>query len=325
MRKLDVRSSKATSMLSLTGGLGNQLFQLAHAVVISGAQDIVFTEEFGRPRENEIGNAEIFSFELPLKYRRVDAPEANWIVRKILGHLLKISEQPTGIETHRSYRRVIRRLANAVATIHYCKPVNVLTKFDKLQNRQDKNAISLFVGYFQEIPHSSVEEVRVLLQNLQVLNPRPEFMVAKNYLETHAVTIVHIRLTDYFFEPGIGLLSPDYFELSLKKLLPSELGDEIWVFSDDIKLAKELLHISQDVPIKYISEDMFSVAETFELMRLGESYILSNSTFGWWAAFLSRRTNPTVIMPKPWFRTLRYSESLHLDEWRSEDASWENR
>lgn len=324
MRKLDVRGTRATAMLSLTGGLGNQLFQLAHAIVVSGTQDIVFTEEFGRPRKNEIGNAEIFSFELPLKYRRVDAPEANWIVRKILGHLLKISEHPTGIETHRGYRRVVSYLAHAVATIHYCKRVNVLTKFDKLQYRKDKNVISLFVGYFQEIPHSSVEEVQVLLQSLQLLNPRPEFMSAKNYLENHAVTIVHIRLTDYFFEPDIGLLSPDYFELSLKTFLPSELCDEIWVFSDDIKLAKEWLHISQDIPIKYISEDMFSVAETFELMRLGESYILSNSTFGWWAAFLSRKTKPTVIMPKPWFRKLRYSESLHLYEWRSVDASWED-
>jgi len=39
-------------------------------------------------------------------------------------------------------------------------------------------------------------------------------------------------------------------------------------------------------------------------MRLGTGYVLSNSTFGWWAAYLARMEPKVVVVPDPWFKKI---------------------
>jgi hypothetical protein len=50
-------------------------------------------------------------------------------------------------------------------------------------------------------------------------------------------------------------------------------------------------------------------------MRRGAGYVLSNSTFGWWGAFLSKTGNPRVVVPKPWFVTLEDPRQLNPEFW----------
>ena len=40
--------------------------------------------------------------------------------------------------------------------------------------------------------------------------------------------------------------------------------------------------------------------ENFYTLSLCKSFIISNSTFGWWAAWLSPYANKTIIGPRPW-------------------------
>ena len=37
------------------------------------------------------------------------------------------------------------------------------------------------------------------------------------------------------------------------------------------------------------------------LMTFCTDYIIANSSFSWWGAWLSHNQNPTVIAPKKWF------------------------
>jgi hypothetical protein len=58
------------------------------------------------------------------------------------------------------------------------------------------------------------------------------------------------------------------------------------------------------------SEDLISSAETLELMRHGKGYVLSNSSFSWWAGALSHVDNASIICPTPWFE--RKNEPIDL-------------
>jgi hypothetical protein len=56
-------------------------------------------------------------------------------------------------------------------------------------------------------------------------------------------------------------------------------------------------------------------ALTLQIMRFGKSYILSNSTFGWWSARLSHYEKSIVIVPDRWFKALPEPFELVPENW----------
>jgi hypothetical protein len=90
---------------------------------------------------------------------------------------------------------------------------------------------------------------------------------------------------------------------------------EVWLFSDDLELAKE--RASQAGIERIFTPDVqaLSPAEILTLMRFGSGYVISNSTFGWWAAKLSNTSNIEVVVPDPWFRKLEQPENLIPNDW----------
>jgi hypothetical protein len=41
----------------------------------------------------------------------------------------------------------------------------------------------------------------------------------------------------------------------------------------------------------------------FYTLVLCKSFVISNSSFGWWAAWLSTSANKSIVVPSPWFTT----------------------
>ena len=66
-------------------------------------------------------------------------------------------------------------------------------------------------------------------------------------------------------------------------------------------MAREFLPKDCGLPIRMIDQVNGSTALTFEIMRLGYGYVLANSTFSWWAAYLTRNLEVEVVAPEPWF------------------------
>ena len=116
---------------------------------------------------------------------------------------------------------------------------------------------------------------------------------------------LHIRRGDFLTNSGnhppLGL---DYYEKALSMF---ESDRQVIIFSDDTKWCKEQ---------KLFEDDRFAVSEGSDqfhdmcLMSLCEDYIIANSSFSWWGAWLAKHPvdppRPTyfdgkVIAPKKWF------------------------
>ena len=95
---------------------------------------------------------------------------------------------------------------------------------------------------------------------------------------------------EYKNHPPLGL---DYYESALK-LFDSDR--EVIIFSDDTEWCKDQ---------ELFADDRFAVAEGGDqfydmcLMSLCDDFIIANSTFSWWGAWLANRGK--VVAPKQWF------------------------
>ena len=121
---------------------------------------------------------------------------------------------------------------------------------------------------------------------------------------------LHIRRGDFIINAGnhppLGL---DYYEKALKEF---DDNRNVIIFSDDTKWCKEQ---------ELFESDRFIVAEDNDqfhdmcLMSLCNDFIIANSTFSWWGAWLGNRGK--VIAPKKWFGpNLNHdTKDLYCDGW----------
>ncbi len=79
--------------------------------------------------------------------------------------------------------------------------------------------------------------------------------------------------------------------------------EQFFIFSDDPQWCKENIHIKK-YPFKVIGHeyDGEKYQNKFKLMTQCKHFIIANSTFSWWAAWLSKNSTKIIIAPKRWFQ-----------------------
>lgn len=99
-----------------------------------------------------------------------------------------------------------------------------------------------------------------------------------------------------------GLLGIDYFEQAVKIIQNKVESPHFFVFSDDIDWCKQNIRIS--APLEFVTHDCAGTRfnNYLQLMILCNHFIIPNSSFGWWAAWLNRNPEKLIIAPKKWFR-----------------------
>ena len=88
-----------TITIALTGGLGNQLFQLAAALSCAGSGKVQILIDQGRPRKNSEDQPELFSFKLPPNVKIISGGYFKWFSSKIIGFNLRSGFSPSKIES----------------------------------------------------------------------------------------------------------------------------------------------------------------------------------------------------------------------------------
>ena len=123
----------------------------------------------------------------------------------------------------------------------------------------------------------------------EVLEPCTEMMAQLN-----SPIALHVRRGDYIINSGNHPpCSIEYYRTALEKF---DKDREVLIFSDDPKWCKEN---------ELFSDDRFLISDTDDnridmcLMSMCSDFIIANSSFSWWGAWLANRG--TVIAPKKWF------------------------
>lgn len=150
--------------------------------------------------------------------------------------------------------------------------------------------------------------------------------ITATLLSTHRTsghcTAVHVRRGDYIrIGHWFPLCPAHYYKAAMNELLSEFPTTHFLIFSDDAEWCK--LQFGDVANATVVSQAGNNTIETeiaeFTLMRSCDAFVISNSTFSWWAAYLSN--TQTVISPDRW-----YNEGLsHLDHSVFTPSHWRQR
>lgn len=292
-------------VVHLTGGLGNQLFQISTALSFADLPTILIEEKLGRPRLNSKSQADLQDFEMNREEFKTTARRLlpNLFMSRVSNFALRVGVIPTKFEKRRIIRSGIDISASLLLSLNFFRPLRVLVGqgLGYFHLHKGRFLASYQVGYFQSFRWAQQPEIFSQLMTLSPKNPAGE---TKKWIEKIALEspiVVHIRLGDYKSESGFGIPSQSYYRRSLEQIREFKSHASIWYFSDEPELAKK--YLGDECPEGFWFDfDPGSSAHLMEIMRFGSGYVIGNSSFSWWAAFLRKDRTAKVIAPTPWFR-----------------------
>ena len=126
-------------------------------------------------------------------------------------------------------------------------------------------------------------------------------------IDNNNTVCVSIRRGDYLSPRNIKdfyVCDETYFYQAIDKIKQLINSPVLVFFSDDIEWVKE--HVRTDIP-SYYESGVDPVWEKLRLMYSCKHFVISNSTFSWWAQYLSRNDNKIVISPDHWFNNISWN------------------
>jgi len=177
-----------------------------------------------------------------------------------------------------------------------------------------KNSNILLHGYFQSDKYfnkykNEIYELFSLPQDIK------DYATEKlNSYNDKIKVAVHIRRGDYVGS-DLHYVQPIQFYLDSQKYMNEKLGEDkisyIYI-SEDIEWVKSNFNIRE---VDVVVEEKHDYHE-FAMMQLCDHFVICNSTFSWWAAWLSKNSDKIVIIPKVWFcENKMNAKDLYVNDW----------
>jgi hypothetical protein len=287
----------------LMGGLGNQLFQYALALSLSKQfkQEVYLDPNLASIRLDNSGQPELWKFILNENIIICEKSKTPRILRKLIGLGLRLSLQIYSYP-NKFLLIIMKLLLETKFFISSGKKSRVFFASDTgYDGSFNQRLYSDYFGYFQSYKFSSVSDVR---EELSKLAPKNTLGNVKTFVEKSREDkplVVHIRLTDYRNEPNFGIPSKEYYRRAIEHQINLGHYGKIWLFSDEAQDAMNYVPMEYRSIVVNVSAEISDTVETIEIMRLGKGYVLANSSFSWWGAYLSHEINALTIYPSPWF------------------------
>jgi hypothetical protein len=296
-----------TITIHLVGGLGNQMFQYAFGTALAQhyQTNLAFDDSwYGRlpagdtSRQMDLRGLKISNTQFITPQKEAFSFVKSMRLKKLLQSFL-----PSGPVIHREKNGFV--FDSSVFALNSAKTQN-----------------HFFIGYWQAFNY--IDTIRAQLQS--EFQPRTglnqHYQYYRSLMQSSPAAMVHVRRGDYVHLPAAaqfhGVLSLNYYLAGMRLILEREPNTHFFLFSDDLPWCKE--NFPQEFKITYIerNEAADSAAQEIDLMTYCKHFIIANSSFSWWGAWLRKNVDGLVIAPNRWIAdtTLDLSDLLPAN-WKS--------
>lgn len=286
-------------IIYIHAGLGNQLFQLAAANVLCEDGNYLIDISGFKNTEDFLSK---FSFDkklniLPMKKKK-------FMEQKLINLIIRANYRPNRKQKTQWIYSFVDLFSKNILSRVYLKGRTIVTSSNLGFDDQliIKKPHSYLIGYFQSYVWPSKPINKNFFKDMQLIKSSSEFDYYRELSKVDKPLVVHIRLGDYLAQKSFGILSQNYFHKAIESLWNVNKYQKIWIFSNEPDKVKSYVPSHLSASCRIIDLNLSDAAATLQLMRYGYGYVLSNSTFGWWGAFLSINGDVDVVVPEPWFR-----------------------
>jgi hypothetical protein len=282
-------------IVKLQGGLGNQLFQYAAARSLAARLRTEVKADLSFLLDRSIPNIVFRDYDLSIfpgitlpratedEVNSLKQPLGSGIVGKILSRLIKPNRYCR--EKGFKYNRRIETLSDPVYLNGYWQSEKYFLRDEALIRQNFAFGPLITPGAAELMKHIQQE-------NAVCINVRRGDFVS------------HAQSSEM-----LGFVGMDYYEQAIG-LFNSRFPDcHYFIFSDDIDWCRD--NIQTGRPTTVVSHQYAGpkFADYLQLMTACRHFLIPNSTFAWWAAWLSKGTDKLVIAPKTWFTDKRFDSS----------------
>ncbi|MBN2576798.1 MAG: alpha-1,2-fucosyltransferase [Deltaproteobacteria bacterium] len=279
-------------VVKLQGGLGNQMFQYA------------LGRELQRRNENELC--------LDLTWLLDRYPRSGVVFRNYELDIFAVRPRLT-LLSHVARRfslplvlmygsQALREVKTKVGLMQYLAEAEMQSPLDVLEARG-----KLYLdGYWQSPKYFEGSEA-ILRREFKVrrpLSPAAE-QIATRMAATDSIC-VNVRRTDYVTLPASiemhGFVGKEYYDRGIALITSQLRNPHVFVTSDDIEWCRDNLRF--DCPTTVLGHEYKGdrIGQDLALMSCCKHFVIANSSFGWWSAWLSPNPEKIVVCPKDWFR-----------------------
>lgn len=284
------------NIIRMTGGLGNQMFQYAlYLKLRSMGRDVKMDDV----SEYVLDNARpIMLWVFGIDYPRASREEIDALTDGSLKLLHRIRRKLFGRksleyqEADCDFDRQVLEREPAYLTGYF-----QTEKYFEDIKEQVRKSFSFTEKIWDSLDGETVKKIKTYREQIR---------------RTRAIA-VHIRRGDYLNVPELygGICTENYYDkavLLMKERYPDAV---FYVFSNDEEWAKEWAKKRTDeknpfVVIEGTSEETGYL--DMLLMSECKHYILANSSFSWWGAWLGRAEDKCVVVPEIWQKGSRQAD-----------------
>jgi len=178
--------------------------------------------------------------------------------------------------------------------------------------------ITKYRGYWQSFKYFATIENEIR-QEIKIIDKSKEYLKIEREFENKNYICLHVRRGDYLENTRIadyhGVIQLNYYLEGIKYLEQNFGKLEKMIFSDDIEWCRNNLLLDSSYNL-FKKRDNFSDYEELTIMDKCKFFIIANSSFSWWAAYLSGTQGSKIVAPKSWFKDSNVlSQDLIPPDW----------
>ena len=156
-------------------------------------------------------------------------------------------------------------------------------------------------GYWQSHKYFDAYSDQIK-KDLTIKQPLPKHIrTLQSEIGACTSACMHVRRGDYIGNPYHDVVGIEYYQSALVVVKERTTIDHLYIFSNDAAWCTDNLKF--DVPTTVVGDEYAGERQIghFALMQACTHFIIANSSFSWWAAWLGQSAGSVVIAPKQWF------------------------